>query len=411
MFFPGNKTFRVILFSVLTIHLTIVLSILIHPRSVIWNLHNDTVHRKGKAADFFSVYHAGVNLDSGQSPYLDGNDRITPYHYSFRYLPIMAYFGKCMTAFPPYAAYCVWVLFIEAVLMVLIYSILLFLDTESLQLTVAVLLLLSSPYFLELYMGQFTFVTVAFCVTALLLKRLKWLYVLSVLIKPLTVIVLPLFLKLKKYRKTAVLAAAFGLLFSVPYFYKNPGDWLIFFSSNFDLTGGLDTGNFGFIRLCDLVARDLNVKIVELYWEFFVTSFRMLIFAFSISLVLLSENIQTSLGGAFLILSHFVSYQHVWEHHISAVLILGALLLTVESLEKWSVRLILLSMVLMALPTPFYFLDPVRDSLLRDPAILYGALGNYLLILPKAIPVLVLYLICLYEILRTAGFLKRMTRG
>ncbi|MBC8425959.1 hypothetical protein H8E07_17745, partial [bacterium] len=40
-------------------------------RSVVFPLHNDTVHRVGPGADLFVVYHAGRCLAAGRSPYLD----------------------------------------------------------------------------------------------------------------------------------------------------------------------------------------------------------------------------------------------------------------------------------------------------------------------------------------------------
>jgi len=88
---------RIILASLAAIHIAIVASILVEDRSVIWPLHNDTIHRHGRGADFYGVYHAGVNTRRGMNPYRLNNDGITPYRYPFRYLPIVASAAQAFT--------------------------------------------------------------------------------------------------------------------------------------------------------------------------------------------------------------------------------------------------------------------------------------------------------------------------
>lgn len=73
------------------VHLLIVYSIVVHrPQSLIWPLHNDTIHRQGRGSDFYALYHASLNVQQGLSPYADNDDNLTPYFYSFRYLPVIA---------------------------------------------------------------------------------------------------------------------------------------------------------------------------------------------------------------------------------------------------------------------------------------------------------------------------------
>jgi len=43
---------RIILAILAAVHVAIVPSILMEDRSVIWPLHNDTIHRHGRGADF-----------------------------------------------------------------------------------------------------------------------------------------------------------------------------------------------------------------------------------------------------------------------------------------------------------------------------------------------------------------------
>src|SRR5262249_40660851 len=86
--------------------------------SVIWPLHNDAVHRLGPAADFFAVYHAGVALAQGSSPYgIRENPAVTPYFYPFRYAPATASLvGRFVIGFTPQHAYWIWIAIIEATL-------------------------------------------------------------------------------------------------------------------------------------------------------------------------------------------------------------------------------------------------------------------------------------------------------
>jgi len=48
------------------LHLGIVASVAFDERPVIWPLHNDTIHRVGRGADFYAVYHAAMNLQQGR---------------------------------------------------------------------------------------------------------------------------------------------------------------------------------------------------------------------------------------------------------------------------------------------------------------------------------------------------------
>ena len=55
-----------ILLLLITLHLGIVASVAFDERPVIWPLHNDTIHRAGRGADFYAVYHAAMNLQKSR---------------------------------------------------------------------------------------------------------------------------------------------------------------------------------------------------------------------------------------------------------------------------------------------------------------------------------------------------------
>ena len=148
-------------------------------RSFIWLLHNDTIHRMGPAGDFLALYHAGMQVEAGFDPYEP--TRVTPqiwaaaaprlpYFSPYRYLPILAQtVGRAFAELPARTAYLAWVLFIESALFALCLLLVRLGPTPGLRWAAPCLLLLSSPYFLELHMGQFTFVTAVFYAVALLL--------------------------------------------------------------------------------------------------------------------------------------------------------------------------------------------------------------------------------------------------
>jgi len=104
---------RIILAILTAIYVAIVSSILVEDRSVIWPLHNDTIHRYGRGADFYAVYHAGVNTRRGMSPYMLNDDGVTSYYYPFRYFHIVALAAPAFTYLSPGAAYLLWILVLE----------------------------------------------------------------------------------------------------------------------------------------------------------------------------------------------------------------------------------------------------------------------------------------------------------
>jgi len=218
---------RIILALLAAIHVAIVASILLEDRSLIWPLHNDTIHRLGPGADFYAVYQAGVNTRRGMNPYMYNDDEVTPYYYPpyyypFRYLPIVAAAVQAFTYLPPGTAYLVWILILEGLLVLLLCIVWRGISDIGYRLATVALLLVNSPYFLELHMGQFTFAAVALCYLGLILLAGLLLFTLSILLKPLSLVVLPAILRERRYWFTGLFAVACLLLVSVPYFIDHP---------------------------------------------------------------------------------------------------------------------------------------------------------------------------------------------
>ena len=158
----------VVLIILVAVHVSIAGSILLSPRPIIWPLHNDTIHRIGPGADFYAVYHGGMNIRRGVSPYESDYDGRTPFSYPYRYLPAVAMGAQLLTLLPPRAAYLLWIGLLEALLGALIFTLYKRVENKSLWLFLTALLLLNSPYFLEIYTGQSTFAAVTLTALAVM---------------------------------------------------------------------------------------------------------------------------------------------------------------------------------------------------------------------------------------------------
>ena len=161
---------------------------------------------------------------------------------------------------------------------------------------------------------------------------------------------------------------------------------------------------------------------VDQHWPIVADTWRNLVLAGTACLVLLSRRSRLVLSAVALLLAHFVSYAHVWEHHMSAVLVLGLLLLR----EHWPVpradtalssdrtpsaaahRTILspaaivslAAVLILALPTPFFFLDVAKDSSVVDPSMNWSSAPRLLLAGSKALPTLALYIVAVGTLCR-----------
>jgi hypothetical protein len=381
-------------------HVGVVSSILWQSRPLIWPLHNDTMHRVGRAADFYAVYHAGLNLRQGLDPYANNADGVTPYWYPYRYLPVVAAVFQPLTFLSPRAAYLAWVLALEGLLAALLVTLWRRIPERGIRLAAVGLLLFSSPYFLELYMGQFTFASIALCSLGLLLPAGPVLYAASALLKPLTLAGLPALASERRYWWHGACTLLCVLLVSVPYFWLHPEQWSVFFNANFRLKGGLDAGNYGLVRVLQLAFEDLRLPLTIADWTRYTGWFRLLLLAGTSLLVLHARRASTVVGVAALLLAHFLTYQHVWEHHMSGVCVLGAVLLTTRDLGTPARVAILLSLALLSAPTLFGVFDGAKDAAVWDPSGAWPRPALYAIVLPKVLPTVILYAVAAGSLFR-----------
>ncbi len=394
-----DRIFRVFLiFLVLCIHIGLIWLVVTQTPSIIWPLHHDTVYGMGRAEDFNAIYHAAVNVQRDISPYRKNQDGITPYFQAFRYLPIVAIVAQSILFLSPRTAYLVWVAILEILLAFLVYGFYKRIQKPLVRDVACLLLLLNSPYLLEIHMGQFTFATIALCALTMLFSVGPLLYVIAILLKVFPLVMIPAFIRHRNYWGHGILALFFVFILSVPYFVQNPSTWTVFFRRNFMLTGGLGSGNYGFVQLLYMVGNDFTLNFLMTNWDIVVNSFRVVLFITVAFIVVLSKNNNPILGACTLLLTHFVTYQHVWEHHMSGVLVIAALLLVVWQDRLKLITISLVSMFLLALPTPFALFDIPSAPSLLDPAVNWPRYASYLILLPKVIPVLVLFLFCMLDL-------------
>ena len=116
----------------------------------------------GQASDFFGIYQAGANLLRGYSiydsaDYLHEAPQTVPFYYFYRYLPPTAYGAAALALLPPWPAYWVWVALNEALIALVVVSILRMRRWPWARRSVAAALWLGFfPLCIEQIMGQFS---------------------------------------------------------------------------------------------------------------------------------------------------------------------------------------------------------------------------------------------------------------
>jgi hypothetical protein len=227
-------------------------------------LFNDTMHRFGPGGDFFSLYAAGVKARAGESVYtVGGHVETVPYAYAFRYAPLVAYtLGAALSLLPAITAYAVWLIACELALLRNIRLTLALAPDKRVGYTAAALWLLFTPYYLELFVGQFTFLTASLVFWAYLgwaekentergnaekgkaARAADGLWVGAVCLKLMPLLYLPVALLRGRWKS----AAAVGLVLagtSGVYFAHFPHDWAVFTATNVQEAPAGHSGNLG----------------------------------------------------------------------------------------------------------------------------------------------------------------------
>jgi hypothetical protein len=350
---------------------------LVHVLLVVWmhsrvldSLFNDASHRLGPGTDFAAYLVAGKAWLADHGVYGHGPG------FGFRYHPLFAIgIGVTLASLPFRLAMVTWTVFNEAMLLCTLLLLRRRIEDPKRAIGVTLLVLFFSPYLLEIYMGNASFVASALILFAFdgLDRGRRWrptaLMLVSLLIKPVGLVFVPLMLVRQMWRETGALLAAF-VLSALPYFLAHPSDLASVLSINVNAIPApgwvVHCGNQGLHGLItDVSARLAGIHPARLAsFEQLPTAVRLLLTLLPLALAALAlratlrPGVRSRTGLALLLWScvYLLGYKDVWEHSYSFVLpILGYV--WARDFDILPRRLLLVASIGLALPTAFAFYD------------------------------------------------------
>jgi len=341
------------------------LSLLASWRLGFWNrfTFDATSTRGDRGWDLFALYQAGRNVLDGLSAYESDNEKIhivVPRHTPFRYLPVSAYtVGVALNAVDPLWAFRLWVAFLEATLLTCACLSSRLGRWASERALFAGMWLVFTPYYLELYLGQFSLVQAAFILLMMLAwesgQRGWWVdapWTASLLWKQNTGLFLPLMVRLRRWRGLAVAAAAV-VVTSAPYFARHPEALRAFLANFRSGPPSAQLGNLGVRQLLYSVTSALwptwtpeTHSMVQMTWV-------ALVVAVTLWLTLRPVSPDVPMLLCLWTATYFLVYHHVWEHHYVLLLPVYVLLYR-RTGSAWVLALY----ALVAVWTPYRLVDP-----------------------------------------------------
>jgi hypothetical protein len=353
----------------------------------------ETRHAYGQAGDFFGVYQAGDNLIHGWSIY-DAADyrneatRRVPYFYFYRYLPPTAYATAVASlAVSPWTGYVLWLVLTELLMLAVVVTILRLrrFPIRDRRLY-AGLWLGFFPFYLEQWMGQFSFLMAAFLwilfreglpdrVEAPPRGRAFWAFAASVGLKSYPALFALPYLR-RRWIRPVLLCAGVVALACAPYYIARPEDLRQFLLLNFrPLPPGIHGGTLGgsaFVRALGWTLPEaiagirLDFRLFDVYLGN-VPVFAMVLGVLGLSAwVTIRHGLRAPMNTLLAVwtLAFFLIFKDVWEYHYVMLLpVVTALGLATAS------RLVLWMALLLAIPTPYVlFADPGAAGGLREGA-------------------------------------------
>lgn len=377
-------------------------------------LFNDAENRLGRGADFFAVYYAGENFLSQVSVYAGRmEDSSAPYAYPFRYLPSVAWtFGAGLNLVSASTAYWVWIAFNEVLLVVNVVLTLRHAPNPATRVLGACMWLLFTPFYLELYMGQFSFVMASlFFWMGLLLYHgrmggvaLSW--TATILVKSNSLLFLPMLLRLGLIKQTAA-GIAFAALLNLPYFLLVSGSWEYWSSNLRTLRDGSTVsphaGNLGLPSLLALPTSNPD----DYFWERAGTwlaqevPWGMIFVAIAVIATFLAPRTQAVRLLALWTCTYFLIFGEVWEHHYVMVLPILVLLVLFDAKLRPAA---MLAWLFIALPSPYVLWQTSAPSdvnfMAVDPQTYWSTGQIYVHHLSKLLPVVILWAMLVYNLSR-----------
>ena len=300
-----------------------------------------------------------------------------PYLYFYRYLPPTAYVaGIVSLVLSPWTAYAAWVIVIELLLLLIVIGILRmtrFPATERRLL--AGLWLGFFPFYLEQWMGQFSFLMAAFIWVVLrdgLYDRTPnapprgrgfWAWAASVGLKSYTAVFALAYLR-RGWWKPVAACAGMVTLVSAPYYIAWPGDLKHFLVTNLSpLPPGVHGGTLGAAAFVRLLSWSLPESIAGILLDFKIFD----VYLGNVPVFLATFAVAGASGWAtwrggreaampallsLWTLAFFLIFKDVWEYHYVMLLpVVTALALAHRS------RFVISMGLLLAVPTPYILLQ------------------------------------------------------
>ena len=339
-------------------------SLLIPWSQRLWNrfTFDSTVTRGSRGWDFYALYQAGRNVIDGISVYESDDEKVAvvvPRRTPFRYLPLSARtLGVWLNSLPPLWAFRLWTVIVELVLLGCAGLSWRIADCREQGAVLVSMWLLFSPYYLELYLGQFSVIQAALIyalVHGAARGELGWrrdiAWIASLLWKQNTAVFAPVYIRLRRWRALLV-AAAVILASTVPYFVRHPGAFAAF-SDNFvsgppsHQLGNLGVRQFIYSLTSAMVPALSQTQhaLLQGVWVGIAICASLLVTVRSEPRPMLLLCLWTA--------TYFIAYHDVWEHHYVMLLPIYVSLYRLSG-----TRTILWLYALTALWSPYLLLDP-----------------------------------------------------
>ncbi len=408
----------------------------------------DSSHfHKGQAADFFVFYNASRLLLKQKSIY-GPKDAGTPYMYGrYTYIPTFVMLTFWLGLPGPFLSYFLWAAIIEITLLLSIMLSIKWKRKKGYRISdefIIFLWLIPSPFYLELFMGQNTFIFAFFLLVFLISKDISKnraipviSFSLSVISKIASIICTPIFLKNRQYA-VILIPALIAVITSLFYFtaidrekieiigtekiekqvpadkkttkgdkssYKMPmvsrGDHTedrIFIKSPVEFRIRVPKGIYITLHHIGRKPKTLFYPQVPGFSSFlynitrsisFMRYFAVIMWIAVYSIILLKPS-DYILDFGILIILFFLTFTFIWEHHYTLLMPFIILLI----IREYAIRVpLLIAYFLIAVPTPFFLYNPDLCGILNMDANLIKDIFYYI---PKSAGVLLAFVSALY---------------